>query len=182
MIFFNGPTLIGVRQKLPFLVNKKEAFITAIKNNEGSIYKIASVYTNGIEDRADLVQEIIYQLWKSFDTFDQRAGLNTWMYRVAMNVAIYHLKAAKRRVPTVSINDPLLNFGDSNNGYEEERWKLLKQSINGLNLLEKGIVVLYLEEKSYEEIAEIVGISVSNVGTKLSRIKEKLKKQISKQQ
>lgn len=162
-------------------MDKKETFITAIKSNEGSIYKIASVYTNGVEDRNDLVQEIIYQLWKSFDTFDQKAALSTWMYRVAMNVAIYHLKEAKRRVPIVAIDDRLLNLREMDMQDAEERWKVLKQHIDTLNLLEKGIVILYLEEKSYEEIAEIVGISVSNVGTKLSRIKEKLKQQISKQ-
>jgi len=162
-------------------VDKKETFLAAIKANEGSLYKIASVYTNDVEDRNDLVQEIIYQLWKSFSTFNQKSSLSTWMYRVAMNVAIYHLKAAKRRVPTVSLDDQLLNFRDSDKGEEEERWKLLKQYVDKLNLLEKGIVILYLEEKSYEEIAEIIGISVSNVGTKLSRIKEKLKQQISKQ-
>ena len=98
-----------------------------------------------------------------------------------MNVAIYHLKAAKRRIQTVSIDDQFLNFKDTDKNDEEDRWKLLKQYIDDLNLLEKGIVILYLEEKSYEEIAEIIGISASNVGTKLSRIKEKLKHQISKQ-
>jgi RNA polymerase sigma-70 factor (ECF subfamily) len=162
-------------------VNKKERFLAAITSNEGSLYKIASVYTNDVEERNDLVQEIIYQLWKSFDTFGQKSALSTWMYRVAMNVAIYHLKSTKRRVQTVPIDDQLLNFQDTGKSVEEERWKLLKQYIDDLNLLEKGIVMLYLEEKSYEEIAEITGISASNVGTKLSRIKGKLRKQISKQ-
>jgi RNA polymerase sigma factor (sigma-70 family) len=162
-------------------VNKKDTFLSVLKASKGSLYKIASIYTNDVDDRNDLVQEIIYQLWKSFDSFNQKSSLSTWMYRVAMNVAIYHFKAAKRRVPTESIDDQLLNFGDHDRSEEEERWKLLKHHIDQLNLLEKGIVILYLEEKSYEEIAEIVGISTSNVGTKLSRIKEKLKQQISKQ-
>lgn len=162
-------------------MNKKEAFTRAIKDNEGSISKIASVYTDNVEDRADLIQEIIYQLWRSFDSFNQKSTLSTWMYRVSLNVAIYHLKAAKRRVPTVSIDEQLVDFREVGNDDEEARWKLLKQYIDRLNLLDKGIIILYLEEKSYEEIAEIVGISVSNVGTKLSRIKEKLKQQISKQ-
>lgn len=162
-------------------MNKKEKFITEIKSNEGSIYKIASVYTNNIEDRDDLVQEIIYQLWKSFDTFNQNSSLSTWMYRVAMNVAIYHLKAAKRKVSTVAIDDHHLNFRESEKYNEVERWKLLKRHVDNLNLLDKGIVILYLEEKSYAEIAEIVGISLSNVGTRLGRIKEKLKQQISKE-
>jgi RNA polymerase sigma factor (sigma-70 family) len=161
-------------------VNKKEMFLSAIKASEGSIYKIASVYTNDIEDRNDLVQEIIYQLWRSFETFDHRSALNTWIYRVAMNVAVYHLKASKKRVATVSIDEQLLNAADIDHADEDERWRRLKQHIDKLNLLEKGIVILYLEEKSYEEIAEIVGISVTNVGTKLTRIKEKLKQQISK--
>ncbi len=161
-------------------MSKKETFITALKANEGSIYKIAAVYTSTIEDRDDLVQEIIYQLWKSFETFNNRSSLNTWVYRVAMNVAIYHLKATKRKIPTVTINDQHINNYEAHNSSNEANWLLLKQSIDGLNLLDKGIVILYLEEKSYEEIAEIIGISVSNVGTKLSRIKEKIKKQILK--
>lgn len=162
-------------------MNKTDSFLTAIKSNEGAIYKIASVYTNDAEDRNDLVQEIIYQLWKSYDTFSQKSSLNTWMYRVAMNVAIYHLKAAKKRVSTIPIEEQLLNFKDIGTSDDEARWKLLKQNIDDLNLLEKGIVILYLEEKSYEEIAEIIGISSTNVGTKLSRIKDKLRQQISKQ-
>jgi len=97
-----------------------------------------------------------------------------------MNVAVYHLKSTKKRVTTVAIDDEILSAIGNDNRDEDDRWNLLKQSIENLNLLEKGIVILYLEEKSYEEIAEVVGISVSNVGTKLSRIKEKLKKQISK--
>ena len=79
------------------------------------------------------------------------------------------------------MDDQLLNMHEVDSGEEEARWKLLKQSIDKLNLLDKGIVILYLEGKSYEEMAAIVGISVSNVGTKLSRIKEKLKQQIVKQ-
>jgi len=162
-------------------VDKNESFIAAIKGSEGTIFKIASVYADGAEDRNDLVQEINYQLWRSFDTFNQKSSVNTWIYRVAMNVAIYHLKAAKKRVPTVSIDDQLMHSRETEQDEEAARWTLLKQSIEALNLLDKGIVILYLEDKSYEEIAEIVGISVSNVGTKLSRIKEKLKQQLNNQ-
>ena len=162
-------------------MDKKETFISAIKNNEGLIYKIASVYTNSIEDRNDLVQEIIYQLWKSFDSFNQQSGLSTWMYRVAMNVAIYHLKITKRKVLTVPMNGQFLDYHELDDSEFEEKLKVFRLHLNNLNLLDKGIVMLYLENKSYEEIAQIIGISESNVGTKMSRIKEKLKKQISKQ-
>ena len=161
-------------------MDKKEKFLEAINEHKGLIFKIASVYTNTIEDRDDLAQEIIYQFWKSFDTFDQRSTLTTWFYRVAMNVAISHLNKGKRKIKAVSLDDQMINFHEVDNSETEEKWRMLKKEIDNLNLLEKGIVILYLENKSYEEIGQIIGISTTNVGTKLSRIKEKLKKQISK--
>jgi len=164
------------------VLSKKESFITAIKNNEGIIYKIALLYTNNVHDKNDLVQEIIYQLWKSFNSFDGRSSLSTWMYRVAMNVAIYHFKSLKRKVLTVPLVGKNLNFQESSdNSNFEEKLNIFRKQIENLNLLEKGIVVLYLENKSYEEISQITGISESNVGTRLNRIKEKLKNQIIKQ-
>lgn len=162
-------------------MSKKDIFIETLKENENLVYKIASVYTNSIDDRNDLIQEIIYQLWKSFDTFNEKSSLTTWMYRVAMNTAIHHLKISKRKVTTVALDEQFLNFYDTDNNDIEDKWKIFKQHIDKLNLLDKGIVILYLENKSYEEISKIIGISASNVGTKLSRIKEKIKQQISKQ-
>jgi RNA polymerase sigma factor (sigma-70 family) len=161
-------------------MDKKETFIIAIKANEGLIYKIATVYTNSTEDRKDLVQEIIYNLWKSFESFNQKSNLSTWMYRVAMNVAIYHLKITKRKVLTVPFEEQDLDFHKTVDNDFEEKLKTFTKHLNNMNLLDKGIVMLYLENKSYGEIAEIIGISESNVGTKISRIKEKLKNQITK--
>lgn len=158
-------------------MDKKETFIKAIKENERLIVRIASVYTNNADDKADLVQEIIYQLWKSFDSFNEKSGLSTWLYRVALNVAIYQLKVAKRRISTISIDEQILNYQDEDNSAAEQKWDLFRQQIENLNLLDKGIVMLYLDSKSHEEIAEIVGISISNVGTRMQRIKEKLRKQ-----
>jgi RNA polymerase sigma factor (sigma-70 family) len=159
-------------------VDKKEKFISVIKTNERLIFKVASVYTNDQDDKNDLAQEIIYQLWKSFDSFNGLSSLSTWMYRVAMNVAISHLKVSKRRVQTVPIEEQVLEYANNDTEDVEDRWRVFRQHVEGLNLLDKGIVMLYLEDKSYEEIAEIIGISKSNVGTKLSRIKERLRKQI----
>lgn len=158
-------------------MDKKETFIKAIKENESLIFKIASVYTNNADDKADLVQEIIYQLWKSFDSFNQQSNLSTWLYRVALNVAIYQLKIAKRRVSTVQIDEQILNYQDDDSSLIEQKWEVFRQQVESLNLLDKAIVMLYLDNKNYDEIAEIIGISVSNVGTKMQRIKEKLKKQ-----
>jgi len=181
VIFLAFTTLIWYwKQILKIFMDKKEVFITAINNNKGLIYKVASIYTKRTEDRNDLMQEIIFQIWKSFDSFNQKSSLNTWMYRVAMNVAIYNLNNTKRRIQTVPIEGQFLDFDDEDNSGFEERMQILRQHLDNLNLLEKGIVMLYLEDKSYEEISKIVGISESNVGTKLARIKEKLKKQVAK--
>lgn len=162
------------------LVDKQEDFMTAIKENEGFIYKIASIYTKTIEDRNDLIQEIFYQLWKSFGTFNQKSSLSTWMYRVALNVAIYHLKIAGRKILTMPLDEHIFDIYEINDSEIEEKWHTFKQLIDSLNLLDKGIVILYLENKSHEEIAQIIGISASNVGTKLSRIKDRLKQKFHK--
>ena len=161
-------------------MDKKEKFIAAIKENEGFIYKLASAYTNNTDDKHDLVQEIIYQLWKSFQTFSEQSKLSTWIYRVALNVAIYQLKKSRKIISTVPIDKQALNYHEQAGDEMEEKWKVFRQQIENLHLLDKGIVLLYLDNKSYEEIAEIIGISKTNVGTKLQRIKERLKNQINK--
>ena len=161
-------------------MEKKEIFIKAIKENEKLIYKVASFYTDCKDDRDDLLQEIIYSLWKSFDTFKHNSSLSTWMYRVAMNVSIFHLKKNKKKAATVSIGLENINIAETESDYFEEKLKTLQKHIKDLNLLDKGILMLYLESKSHEEIAEIVGITKTNVGTKLSRIKDKLRQQVSK--
>ena len=161
-------------------MDKKDRFIKVIKENKGLIFKVSALYTNSLQDREDLRQEIVFQLWKSFDTFNERSKLSTWLYRVAMNTAIYNLKSAKRQLNTISIDTEAERYADVVDKSEEERVRLLYESIQTLNLLERGIILLYLEEKNHQEIAEIIGISTSNVGTKILRIKEKLKSQIIK--
>lgn len=161
-------------------MDKKGHFIQAIKEHEGLIYKVTLLYTNNPDDREDLYQEIVFQLWKSYDSFKNQSKFSTWMYRVAMNTAIYNLKKSKRQVGTTPINNFEESFVEKKDTIEEERIKLLHAQIQQLNLLEKGIILLYLEGKNHEEIAEIIGITVSNVGTRISRIKKKLKSQIIK--
>ena len=162
-------------------MEKKDTFIKAIQEHERLIFKVASFYTDSKDDRDDLVQDIIYNLWKSFDTFQQRSSFSTWMYRVAMNVAIIHLKQRKRKVQSVPIDIGTLNFAETGFDGDEDKLQVLRKLVNDLNLFDKGILMLYLENKSHTEIAEIIGISKSNVGTKLSRIKEKFRQQVNKQ-
>ena len=161
-------------------MDKKSRFIRVVKEHEGLIYKVATLYTNTPDDRDDLTQEIVYQLWKSFDSFNEQSKLSTWMYRVAMNTAIYSLKLSQRKVETVTFDADFERTIDLDDDSDEERIHLLYASIQNLDLLDKGIILLYLEGKQHQEIADIVGISVSNVGTRIGRIKEKLKHNIIK--
>lgn len=98
----------------------KQHFTKVIKENEGLIFKITTLYTNSIQDRKDLYQEILYQLWKSFTSFNEQSKLSTWMYRVSLNTAIYHLKQTKRRINTIPIDLETQLFSDDRDKEEEE--------------------------------------------------------------
>lgn len=154
-------------------------FIELIKQHEGIIFKISSVYAKQKDDQKDLYQEIVYQLYKSYSHFKGQSKISTYMYRVALNTALTFSKKQKKRGYSVEIQglnlkqeiyDPLL----------EERLKLMYNQIKMLNDIEKGLILLFLEGKKYEEISQITGFTASNVGTRISRIKEKLRKQIIK--
>lgn len=161
-------------------MQKQQSFIKLIKDNEGIIYKITLVYAFNEEDQKDLYQEIVYQLWKSFDSFRGGSKISTWMYRIALNTSITRLKKEKRKGERVSLDSYLLERIDQIDTLMEDRIKLLYSHIKQLNTVEKGVVLLYLEGKNYDEIAAITGFTPSNVGTRLNRIKQKLKSQIKK--
>lgn len=159
-------------------MHTKEDFIQQIKENEGIIYKVARLYTNTTEDQKDVYQDIVYQLWKSYPSFKADSKISTWMYRVALNTAISNLKKEKRKGTRVSIDNFLLNKIDQVDTVMEERITLLYAHIKKLSVVERGIILLHLEGKSYDEIATITGFTATNVGTRLARIKNKLKSQI----
>ncbi len=161
-------------------MNKEYEFIQIIKKNEGVIFKITTIYTNNKEDQEDLYQEIVYQLWKSFDSFKGDSKISTWMYRVSLNTAITRLKKEKRKGNQIGIDKVILQQTDHYDIEFEERLKKLYAYVQDLNELDKGIMLLLLEGKKYEEIAIITGLSASNVGTRISRIKQKLKSKIIK--
>ncbi|MEW7292948.1 RNA polymerase sigma factor [Aquimarina sp. 2304DJ70-9] len=161
-------------------MSKEYEFTRIIKENEGVIFKITTIYTNDQEDQKDLYQEIVYQLWKSYDNFRGDSKISTWMYRVALNTAITRLKKEKRRGRQIEIDKVIMKQTECYDTEFEERLKIIYAHIHGLNEIEKGLMLLLLEGKKYEEIADITGLSPSNVGTKISRIKQKLKSQIVK--
>ncbi|WP_281543255.1 RNA polymerase sigma factor [Maribacter aestuarii] len=159
---------------------KETEFAELIRKHQGLLFKVTSIYTDNKTDREDLFQEVVYQLWKSFDSFRNESKITTWMYRVAMNTAISQLKKRKRRPDAVPISDTVLSYSENSNEEYEERLRSLYKHIERLNVLEKGLMLLLLEGKSYKEIAEITGLSDSNVGTRISRIKEKLRTNMTK--
>jgi len=159
---------------------QKETFIQTIKDNEGIIYKITRVYAKDTEDQKDLYQEIVYQLWKSFESFQGKSKISTWIYRIALNTSIAHLQHQKSKGHSVPIDFKLLDRLDEFDGVMQERLNILYAHIKRLNVIEKGLVLLFLEGKTYNEIAVITGFTTSNVGTRLGRIKQKLKTNIKK--
>lgn len=161
-------------------MQSKDQFVDIIQQNEGVIYKIVRAYAYGIDQQKDLYQEIVYQLWKSFESFRGDAKFSTWIYRIALNTSISHLKKGKRRPATIELKFEHADILKSEGSEAlEEQMKLLYGSIKSLDLIDKGIILLYLEGNSHEEIGEIIGFNTSRIGTRISRIKDKLKKQIN---
>lgn len=146
-----------------------ESFETLLTAHRGILYKVCNSYCPNADDREDLAQEIAIQLWKNFNRFDGRVKFSTWMYRVALNVAIsFH---RRERARTRHIGEALLDSPDPGANHTESQARL-KEFIDALNPLDKALVLLYLDGFNYAEIGEVLGISESNAVTKLNRIKK----------
>jgi RNA polymerase sigma factor (sigma-70 family) len=156
-------------------------FEALITQHKGVIYKVANSYCKDSDDRKDLVQEIILQLWRSFPSFNASVKISTWMYRVALNVAIsFYRRDAKRKNVTTELSDNLIEIiPDEEPGETEGQLTKLQQFISELKELDRALMILYMEEKSQREIADILGLSESNVSTKVDRIKQKLRERFS---
>lgn len=162
-------------------IDKSNIFLSVVQSNKGIIYKVVNSYCQNVEDRKDLVQEIIIQLWKSFDNYDDNFKYSTWMYRISLNVAIsFYRKENSRKKISNPLTDGIINFHD-NEGFEGKETDLgiLQQMISELKDLDKALMLLYLEEKSHKEISQIIGISETNVATKINRIKNNLKQKFN---
>ena len=159
----------------------KERFLSLIDEHKGVIYKVANTYCRDVEDRKDLVQEIIIQLWNSFGKYDSQCKWSTWMYRIALNVAIsFYRKAKRRNESQAPLAENILEFAKENESAErDDNVAALYEFIDRLNKLDKALMILYLENNSHKEISELLGITETNVATKINRIKNKLKQQFS---
>ncbi|WP_016778308.1 RNA polymerase sigma factor [Anaerophaga thermohalophila] len=154
----------------------KEQFLKIMEENIRIVQKIAGVYTRNAHDREDLINDITLELWKSFRNFRGNSKVSTWMYRVALNTAMNYQRKKTRDKVFFSLNDlkaePVGWLSEDNHS---EKTALLNRCIEELDKLNKAITLLYLDGNSYEEISVITGISKTNVGTRMSRIKEQLK-------
>lgn len=159
-----------------------DEFMDILEKNMPILLKISKAYTNLRQDREDLIAEIILQMWKSYNSFRKDSKVSTWVYRVALNTSMNY----KRKQKTNPLASLLNETGDKDvfswliiEQEDSSEIDLLYRSIDDLNTIDKAIILLYLDKNSHEEISEITGISKTNVGTRIGRMKDKLKKIIT---
>lgn len=157
-------------------MNKQElesAFIALVEEHKRIIYKVCYVYAADKENLNDLYQEVVINLWKAYPRFRGECAASTWVYRIGLNTCISFFRKSKSRPEVVPITVDLAAFAD-----EEDKTASLRElyrMINSLGQLERALILLWLEERSHQEIADIIGISRNNVAVRLNRIREKLK-------
>jgi RNA polymerase sigma-70 factor (ECF subfamily) len=152
----------------------EQLFLQTINEHQRILHKVCRMYTTNQDDHNDLFQEMILQLWKAFPSFRNEAKITTFMYRIALNTAISGIR--KKKIKTTELESISFQIKETIEENFSDELKLLHASIEQLSDVEKSIVLLFLEDKPYDEIAEITGISANYVAVKMNRIKEKLRK------
>ncbi|MBK9495583.1 MAG: RNA polymerase sigma factor [Aquimonas sp.] len=159
--------------------DEQTAFLDALDRHKGLLYKVANAYCARREDRGDLIQEVIAELWRAWPRFDGRASLATWMYRIAVNVAISVHRSESRRIRDAL---PIEDFGmdlaaaDQVRDAEGEDLRALHQLIGRIDPIDRALILLWLEGHAQDEIGEVLGLSGSNVSTRIHRIKQRLQR------
>ncbi len=155
----------------------EHSFVKQLEDNQNIVHKICRLYTHDQDSHNDLFQEITIQLWRAFPKFRGDSKFSTWMYRVALNTAITLYRKSKRRVSTQDFES--ISFKIKAEEYDdtvEQQLKVMYSAVKKLNDIDKALVFLYLEDKSYKEISETLGITEVNARVKMNRTKEKLRK------
>lgn len=154
----------------------RNEFLKVLEANKGIIYKVSRAYCKLEEDRKDLMQEIVIQIWNSFHTYNYQYKHSTWIYRIALNVAIsLYRKKSVRQSKFILLSDTAIFIDEGQANEKEGDIVLLYQVIHELNNLDKALILLYLEQNSYKEIAEIIDLTETNVATKIGRVKKIIK-------
>lgn len=154
----------------------EKEFLERIEQHKGILFKIARMYMSDAEDQNDLFQEITYQLWKAYPSFEGKSAFSTWMYRVALNTAIVFLRSEKKKEKLIQRNETLENLKIKNDEVsdDEHRLKIMYQAINQLNPIDKALIFYYLEDYSGKEMAIQLGLTEGNTRVKLNRAKNRL--------
>lgn len=152
-------------------------YISSILPHAGIIIKICRAYTDSQEDFEDYYQEVCLQIWKSRDNFKDQSDWSTWIYRLTLNVCLTLLKKTKKTKEYFSIDRQPVDLAEEKSGdFSDESLTQLYAAMRQLSEIDRAVILLYLEEKSYKEISEIIGTNANNVGVRIKRIKERLKK------
>lgn len=160
---------------------KEQDFLTRIEKHKGILYKVSKMYMDNHDDQQDLFQEIVCQLWKSYDSFRNESQFSTWMYRVAINTAIVFLKKEKRKVDKYEIVSENIKEETDDSEIKESQIEHFYKAVQKLEKIDKAIIFYQLEGFSHKEIGDNLGISEGNARVKLNRAKEKLKEIIKNQ-
>jgi RNA polymerase sigma-70 factor (ECF subfamily) len=156
----------------------RSQFQSLLETHRGIVLKVAASYAFHPEDRAELAQEIATQLWRGFPRYDGSRNFSTWMYRIALNVAISQVRSqSQRQRHAVPLDEDLHDLADPNPGNPEQdqQLRLLRRFIAEQPPLDRALLVLYLEDRPYREMAEILGLSETNVATKINRLKQRIR-------
>ena len=161
------------------LVDNQNRFSDLLEQHQGIVGKVARTYCWHPDDRDELSQEIVTQLWRAFSSYDDTRLFSTWMYRVALNVSISWVRRNSiRQKHMTALGDDVHQVADTNiYPAEDERIAFLQAFIDSLDSLNRALMLLYLDERSYRDIGEILGITETNVATKISRLKQRVRKQ-----
>ncbi|MRX40734.1 RNA polymerase sigma factor [Flavobacterium circumlabens] len=160
---------------------KEKEFLNRIESHKGILYKVSKMYMNNQDDQQDLFQEIVCQLWKSYESFRNESQFSTWMYRVAVNTAIVFLKKEKRKVDKYEIASENIKDDEGDSHIKESQIDHFYKAVQKLGKIDKAIIFYQLEGFSHKEIGDNLGISEGNARVKLNRAKEKLKEIIKNQ-
>ena len=155
-------------------MNKEQAFIKILEANQQRIQKICGMYTNTPEDCKDLVQEVILNIWKAYPSFENKAAINTWIYRIILNVCLKKRFYQQKKQQVISLEGLQFEPASESTDLQDDKFVALKTCINQLDFSDRAIIILFLEDMAYKEIAEIIGISENYVAVKIKRIKAKL--------
>jgi RNA polymerase sigma-70 factor, ECF subfamily len=160
--------------------DSRDAFVDRIDRHRGILLKVAGAFSRNPIDREDLLQEITVALWRAHDRFDARSSFSTWMYRVAMNVAISFERSETRKSRLVPADNSLFEtIAQPRDEPADDRLALIRELIRRLDPPNRALMLLYLDDYPYAEIAKILGISETNVATKIGRIKDRLKRDLA---